>query len=967
MKNGKLRFYDNQGKVAANLPYQLLHDGLAEMFLSDKEGYSQHSIWNEFEAHHVGVFTSSGDFKHVFSYPEKSYLSYTPKISLLSRSYSGGYQSIILDDALDDLAADLEIKITDINGLPIPEMEYSISYKGKARKHTTDSDGKGTHSASVGHGLIVKIKRQDDSLVSYPVRYLMQKENIWHYTVSSVSLEAQATQAGKPSIDITANLPYIKAIEPSTITSQFALDQIFLWVDEISEVTFISMMVPIFGIDIPKDAYQTLYDNCKNKSLLPPEYVISDEGLDNHWAGFNKITKTITFSPAFIDKIAKAKVNNSQAPIAMLFTILLEEFGHYLDDLLRNVYSSTGGDALDDEGAIFAYSLVHFDLVNQSVLTLAEMEHPGYQGPIEVNWQEAIGSVEEYASIEEQINDSQTDYFEYFGAGMGNKNDAHSHGHQSIELILSEVGFDRNTELPYIYLGNWLRDFSQIIDPAIVSLPADASSEAIKSKDALTPRFFEYSSYFSNGLSRDFLTKLIGYLAIKSFMEDILDKQSIKPEEVSQHTLQDINAIEAQKELIDHIESLIVKSDISKAKEVVGGYRWQEHMDNPTSPPDLDPSVDASLINPVFNPQASSKELSVNPNTGMRYHIESSIEYLAERFKMAMDAGPTKEGLRYFGEGLHLLEDYYAHSNFIEVSLIQMGHDKVIPWVTLTPAMQAGQELIPITTGLFGSTDVLGSLLPKFAAMIPNEVPPYKGAKRGVRTPNDQILLLVFEEKSRKQALTNSDIPSNKQGTEKSEILENEYQEYLDLRDKWADYKEDKPMLEATLEAKHNTLSTFLVTISIPTFFGANFVGHNVDDIQTFTQELTGENIGTNPSHSQLAKDHDHHHFHDLAAQLAMIAVRDVGEAMKEYWKGNKTSDPISIAKKYIVHPNCMHIKIEEYIKNWSKNNLARIVRAESKTDMGHYHDKTKDNIIEVKEMAKEWYINIELLYKKYF
>ena len=916
MKNGKLRFYDNQGNVAANLPYQLLHDGLAEMYLSDEEGYSQHSIWNESEAHHVGVFTPSGDFKHVFSYPEKSYLSYTPKISLLSRSYSGNFQSIILDNSLAELEADLEIRITDINGLPIPEMEYTINYKGKTRKHKTNADGIGSHSANVGHGLIVRIKRQDDRLITYPVRYLMQKENIWHYTVSTVSLEVQSTQPDNPSVDVTANLPYMKAVEPTTITSQFALDQIFLWVDEISEVTFISMMVPMFGTDIPKEAYQTLYDNCKNKSLLAPEYVISDEGLDNHWAGFNKITKTITFSPTFIDKIAKAKVNNSQAAIAILFTILLEEFGHYLDDLLRNVYSTTGGDALYDEGAIFAYSLVHFDLVNQTTLTLAELEHPGYKGPIEINWQEAIGSVEEYASVEDQINDSKTNYFEFFGAGMGNINDAHSHGHQSIELILSEVGFDRNTELPYVYLGNWLRDFSQIIDPAIVSLHAGASREAIKSKEALTPDFF---AHFSNGYSRDFLTRLIGYLAIKSFMEDILDKHSIKPEDLNQTTLQDINATEAQKELIDHIETLIVKSDINKAKEVVGGYRWQEHMDNPTSPAGLDASVDASLINPVFNPQASSKDLSVNPNTGMRYHIESSVEYLEERFKMAMDAGPTKEGLRYFGEGLHLLEDYYAHSNFIEVGLIQMGHKKVIPWVTLTPAMKAGQELIPITTGLFGSTDVLGSLLPKVAAMIPHEVPPYKGAKRGVRTPTDQILLLAFEEKSKQQALSNSDIPSNKQGKDNSPILENEYQEYLELRDKWADKKEDNPKLEAALEAKHNGLNTGLVIINMPLSIGAKLVGENVGSAQTLSQEITGEKLGTNPSHSQLAKDHDHHHLHDLAAQLAMIAVRDTGKAMKAYWNGNKTSDPVSVAKEYIVHPENMSINIEEYIKKWCK------------------------------------------------
>lgn len=964
MKNGKLRFYDSQGEVAANVPYQVMHNNTPAMYLSDEHGFSSHAILNEQDTHHVGILTASGDFKHVFSYPDKSYLSYEPKIILKSRAYSGSYQSVSLDDSLTDLVADIEIKVTDTTGLPIPDIEYSVCCQGVTNQHITDADGIGVHTSNIGHGVIVRLKRPDDSLITYPIRYPMQKDNKWHYTVSSVSLEPQTTQADKPSVNVTTSLPYIKAIQPTTITSQYALDQIFLWAEEISEETFIVMLVSIFGAEIPKSAYQTLYDNCKNKSLIPPEYEISKDGLDGHWAGFNKITKAIAFSPDFVDEIAKAMINNAQTPIAILFTILLEEFGHYLDDLLRNVYSNIGGDALYDEGAIFAYSLVHFDLPNQPVITLAELDHPSYQGLVEISWQDIIGSVDEYASIEEQINDSQTDYFEFFGAGLGNKNDSHSHGHQSIEKVLIEVGFDDTNELPYIYLGNWLRDFSQIIDPAIVSLPADASTEAIKSKAALTPGPL---TYVTNGYSREFLTKLIGYLAIKSFMEDIMDKNSIDPTSMDHDTLQDLNATEAQKGLISHIESLIIKSDIQQAQEVVGGYRWQEHMDNPTSPPDLDSSADASLINPVFNPQASARDLSVNTDTGMRYHIESSIGYLEERFKMAMDAGPTKEGLRYFGEGLHLLEDYYAHSNFIEVSLIQLGHSKVIPWVTTTPAMKAGQELIPITTGLFGSTDVLGSLLPKVAAMIPSEVPPYKGAKRGVRTPNDQILLLAFEERAKQQALRNSDIPSNKQGKDESPVVKNEYQEYLELRDEWADVKEDKPMLESALKSKHETLNTILVVINIPFSIAANIGGRHIDDAQTLHQELTGEELGTNPSHSQLAKDHDHHNFHDIAAQLAMIAVRDTGEAMKKYWNGNTTSNPISIAKKYIVHPDSMPIKMEEHIRTWSKNNIARIIRAESKTEAGHYYDKARKDLKQFKETVKEEINNIEVIFNKFF
>lgn len=37
-----------------------------------------------------------------------------------------------------------------------------------------------------------------------------------------------------------------------------------------------------------------------------------------------------------------------------------------------------------------------------------------------------------------------------------------------IELVLVEVGFDRKKDLPRIYFGNWPRDFSQIIDLAVV-------------------------------------------------------------------------------------------------------------------------------------------------------------------------------------------------------------------------------------------------------------------------------------------------------------------------------------------------------------------------------------------------------------------------------------------------------------------------------------------------------------------
>ena len=98
-----------------------------------------------------------------------------------------------------------------------------------------------------------------------------------------------------------------------------------------------------------------------------------------------------------------------------------------------------------------------------------------------------------------------------------------------------------------------------------------------------------------------------------------------------------------------------------------------------------------------------------------------------------------------------------------------------------------------------------------------------------------------------------------------------------------------------------------------------------------------------------------------------MIAVRDTGEAMKAYWNGDKTSDPVSVAKKYLVHPKNSPENISKKINTWSKNNLARIVRSESKTDAGHYYDQTKEDLKLLKESIKESHKQIEVLFNRFF
>jgi hypothetical protein len=71
------------------------------------------------------------------------------------------------------------------------------------------------------------------------------------------------------------------------------------------------------------------------------------------------------------------------------------------------------------------------------------------------------------------------------------------------------------------------------------------------------------------------------------------------------------------------------------------------------------------------------------------------------------------EALRLLGTGLHCLEDYAAHSNYTELSLIELGEHDVFPHVgrdTKVEVEGAG-EVYPIVTGTFGGVDFFHSVL----------------------------------------------------------------------------------------------------------------------------------------------------------------------------------------------------------------------------------------------------------------
>ena len=68
------------------------------------------------------------------------------------------------------------------------------------------------------------------------------------------------------------------------------------------------------------------------------------------------------------------------------------------------------------------------------------------------------------------------------------------------------------------------------------------------------------------------------------------------------------------------------------------------------------------------------------------------------------------EALRCLGQGLHCLEDFAAHTNYVELSLREMGYQAVFPHTgTATQMNLHGKFVFPLVTGTFGAVDFLHS------------------------------------------------------------------------------------------------------------------------------------------------------------------------------------------------------------------------------------------------------------------
>lgn len=70
------------------------------------------------------------------------------------------------------------------------------------------------------------------------------------------------------------------------------------------------------------------------------------------------------------------------------------------------------------------------------------------------------------------------------------------------------------------------------------------------------------------------------------------------------------------------------------------------------------------------------------------------------------------EALRLLGQGLHTLEDFGAHTNYVELSLLELGNRDVFPLVGRNTQINVkGKRVWPLVTGTFGMVDFYHSVI----------------------------------------------------------------------------------------------------------------------------------------------------------------------------------------------------------------------------------------------------------------
>jgi Domain of unknown function (DUF4157) len=269
-----------------------------------------------------------------------------------------------------------------------------------------------------------------------------------------------------------------------------------------------------------------------------------------------------------------------------------------------------------------------------------------------------------------------------FGAGF------HDDGHGSIEK--EAAGGSGNSQgLKEMYSGNFMRDMNQLNVPKVIEglqgLPKDVANpkgEKIGGKGAMelttavikAMAMLELGPKIANGLinkgaigayrPEEHIDNPMGTGAADTIVTntDASRKKDDKktPVEVGEPRTADGTV---PTKMVDKTDT-----SVEKLRSAVGLGDKVEVLDTDRSNADAD--RDRDLKGSAFqgNQVENAKLYEVSPG-GLGNHIYNSNESVKARWLKAAQLGSSPLGRSEFGAGSHAVEDYFSHSNFVEVAL----------------------------------------------------------------------------------------------------------------------------------------------------------------------------------------------------------------------------------------------------------------------------------------------------------
>lgn len=299
---------------------------------------------------------------------------------------------------------------------------------------------------------------------------------------------------------------------------------------------------------------------------------------------------------------------------------------------------------------------------------------------------------------------------------------------------------------------------------------------------------------------------------------------------------------------------------------------------------------------------------------------------LGRRYARSRNEEDLHEALRLLGTGLHCLEDYAAHSNYIELSLMEMGETDVFPHVGRRAMLElpgARDYVHPIVTGTFGGVDFFHSVLGELSdKTVQSEIQSLEGVITESESdrPSESLLQdllnnipsgLIGDSDAQASQMDDfktkaDDARQNSQNVTPREP--EEWTRYLDDVQKqiypvleWHDQLlkaineaiEQIPVLPELIEQIQDQITVFVFSILAP--YVLPIIKQVKAELETGSSEVIqssreqqhivfNDDSSSNPTHSMLSKDHFSNVLNEPAGQIASQVVKWAVPQLMECW-----------------------------------------------------------------------------------